>query len=295
LTLVAELAWRWSYGAALLLTAAFAITEYLKSLPVDRFDQMALSGILPPLVVPAIKHIFAGSGPALVRTLFVTVFALALLWWPAATAGRIAILSTFATRARFRTMAALEALRLLVRLSYALAVLGAAAASWLLTRNIAETGVNGFWMVFLPLTLAASILAAIAQRYTRVAQVVSAVRGIGCADSIAQSFTLISREPAQFTWTGIIFAIARLALWAYGFGGAFFILGIVAQAPGAVLLAIFLLYLMVYSVARNAIELARTAALVRIVQWSDRPPVHPAFSDMSASPPQLLLAPTRGI
>src|SRR5579864_6470803 len=89
---MAEIAWRWSLGAAacLLLTAAFL--QYLGTLPVTNADLLFLRSRQPFLISEAIAHIFRGSGLRLVMVLAVTLAALAAGWVLTASFSRAASL-----------------------------------------------------------------------------------------------------------------------------------------------------------------------------------------------------------
>jgi hypothetical protein len=72
----AEIAWRWSYGTALVVLVAASILEYLDTLPVNNADLFLLSTRHPLLVSRAINDILRGSTFRFVMA--ATVLALAL-------------------------------------------------------------------------------------------------------------------------------------------------------------------------------------------------------------------------
>lgn len=55
---LAEIAWRWSFGAAAGLLLIFSFFEYLDTLPVSQGDLLLLRTSQPVLVSRAVVHIF---------------------------------------------------------------------------------------------------------------------------------------------------------------------------------------------------------------------------------------------
>ena len=85
---LAEIAWRWSFGAAACVVMSVGLREYLATLPVSNFDRVLLRSRYPTLVFEALAHIFRGSIPRLVLASVVIFSALALLWILLASVGR---------------------------------------------------------------------------------------------------------------------------------------------------------------------------------------------------------------
>jgi hypothetical protein len=89
---MAEIAWRWSLGAAASLLLSFAFLQYLDTLPVTNADLLFLRSRQPFLISQAIAHIFRGSGLRLVMVMAVTLAALAAGWVVTASFSRAASL-----------------------------------------------------------------------------------------------------------------------------------------------------------------------------------------------------------
>src|ERR1700683_3325723 len=90
----AEIAWRWSFGAAAALLITLACFEYLDTLPVTRSDLILLRTRQPVLISQVIGHIVRGSGFRLVEALIVLALALTVAWIFVAALGRVATLKT---------------------------------------------------------------------------------------------------------------------------------------------------------------------------------------------------------
>lgn len=87
----AEIAWRWSFGAALLISLAFCFKEYLGTLLVGRSEMFLLGTRQPALVGHALQQIFRGSAPRLIASLIVIAIVFMLGWAITASLGRAAV------------------------------------------------------------------------------------------------------------------------------------------------------------------------------------------------------------
>src|SRR5271168_3987230 len=76
----AEIAWRWSFGAAAGLLITLSGFEYLDTLPVTRGDLVLLRTRQPVLISQAVGHIVHGSGFRLVEAFVVLALALTVGW-----------------------------------------------------------------------------------------------------------------------------------------------------------------------------------------------------------------------
>ena len=89
---MAEIAWRWSVGAAACLLLSFAVFEYLDTLPLSNADLLLLRSRQPFLISQAIAHLFRGSGFRFALAMIVSFTALAAGWTIVAALGRAATL-----------------------------------------------------------------------------------------------------------------------------------------------------------------------------------------------------------
>jgi hypothetical protein len=85
---LAEVAWRWSFGAATAALLAFGFVEYLDSLPVSAGDLLLLESNRRALISRAISDIPHGSGPRLAESVILSVCLLAISWVVLASLGR---------------------------------------------------------------------------------------------------------------------------------------------------------------------------------------------------------------
>lgn len=105
---LAEVVWRWSFGAAAVVLVGLGILEYLHTLPVSPTDLLMLRTGHPVLVSNALSHIARGSGLRLVAVFLVLFTTLAMLWILLASIGRAATLDILIGYIRTRAHAVLD-------------------------------------------------------------------------------------------------------------------------------------------------------------------------------------------
>jgi hypothetical protein len=115
---VAEVLWRWSFGAAFCLLLALCFAEYLRSLPVSKAQLLLIGSGQAVLVVKALQQILAGSSPRLIRAFFLLAVASAVGWVILASIGRAVTLQGLLAdrelptqKVTFRSMLGLSVLR----------------------------------------------------------------------------------------------------------------------------------------------------------------------------------------
>src|SRR3989442_2708152 len=87
---LAEIVWRWSFGAAVALLVGFACFEYLDTLLLSGGDLLLLRTAQPVLVSQAIQHIFRGSAWRVIETAAVLALTLGIVWVVVASLARAA-------------------------------------------------------------------------------------------------------------------------------------------------------------------------------------------------------------
>ncbi len=105
---LAEVAWRWSFGAAAFVLIGLGFLEYLHTLPVSPTDMLMLRTGHPMLVSNALSHIARGSGFRLVLAFVFLFSTLAVLWILLASIGRAATLDALITYIRKQARIALQ-------------------------------------------------------------------------------------------------------------------------------------------------------------------------------------------
>ncbi len=77
---LAEIAWRWAFGAAAIVSSAFLILEYFRTLPVSAADLFLLRTRHPLLISRALGDIFQGSAIRLGKSVFLLFILLSIAW-----------------------------------------------------------------------------------------------------------------------------------------------------------------------------------------------------------------------
>jgi hypothetical protein len=89
---LAEIAWRWSFGAACVTLLVISCLEYLDTLPVSPGDLLLLRSRQPALIWHAMARIFSGSALRAITTLVALAVAFSIAWLGMASLGRFATL-----------------------------------------------------------------------------------------------------------------------------------------------------------------------------------------------------------
>ncbi|MBV9086227.1 MAG: hypothetical protein JOY79_01970, partial [Acidobacteriaceae bacterium] len=90
---LAEVAWRWAFGAAAIALSGAALLVYLNSLTVSSAELWGLRSRTPWLVVDAVVRILRGSGPRFLLTALLVTFGLSVARIVAVSLGRAATLA----------------------------------------------------------------------------------------------------------------------------------------------------------------------------------------------------------
>lgn len=101
---LAEVSWRWSFGAAACVLLSLGFIAYLDTLPIDRTDLLLLRTGQPVLIAKAFSHILHGSALRVALASIVLFSALALLWILLASVGRGATLLSLLDYIRERAL-----------------------------------------------------------------------------------------------------------------------------------------------------------------------------------------------
>src|ERR1700688_2862063 len=104
----AEIAWRWSFGAAAGVLLVFSFFEFLDTLPVSNGDLVLLRTRQPILISRAVLDIFRGSSFRLLETVAVLAVTMGAAWVVVASLGRAATLGALVARFRESDGASLQ-------------------------------------------------------------------------------------------------------------------------------------------------------------------------------------------
>jgi len=102
---LAEIAWRWSFGAAAATLAVLSFFEYLDTLTVTRGDLLLLRTRQPALISEVLRHALRGSGLRFIAALIVLSLALLIGWTVIAAWARAATINALLDYLRRRSQA----------------------------------------------------------------------------------------------------------------------------------------------------------------------------------------------
>lgn len=292
----AEIAWRWSFGAATGALLVFSFFEYLDTLPVTNSDLVLLRTRQPILISRAVLDIFRGSSFRLFETVAVLAVALGVAWVVVASLGRAATLSALV--AHFRESDALASLqheekswRLpsvfalnLFRIGATLAaVVGCLAAVLLAATSSRQSDISPGSAFLIALTVITLVWLAwsIVNWFLSLAAIFVVARGRDTFGSIAAAVDLCATRPGSIFAAGTCFGLAHIAAFVVASSAIGFPLGFAAVLPAAVMLGGVLLVALLYLAIADFIYIGRLAAYVAMVEL---PESSVALSDSGRAP-----------
>ena len=257
--MAAELAWRWSLGAALIMLSVAGSIELLKSITV--IGGNPLSGLQARLAMIAAAWI-GGT---------------AFLWILAAASGRCATLPllfrTLPVSARFRAQAGIAFLRAALALAGGLALVFAAR----LAANIASTAEDskfGWWfLAFVPSAMLIGFCWMVVQWFLGIAPVFAAAEQQDTLGAISRAVGLFRDRPGAMFLIGLAFAFlhAAVAFGAWIAGWAF--MASLAQWSGTAALVGLAVVMFGYCAVADTLRLARLGAYAAMVEDAQQPTV----------------------
>ncbi|MCI0352060.1 MAG: hypothetical protein L0Z53_21785 [Acidobacteriales bacterium] len=270
----AEVAWRWSFGAAALLLTAGTVAGYLDGLAVTDRDLWALGSRNQDLVAAAIAHIFQGTGPRLLRALAVLFLLLGFLWSVAASLGRTVTLRTLieaAPSARWSSMFGLHLTRAALAVCTLVAAFGTILfAAWISSSPDADGFVRPNETSYLLILLATLPLLVLLWNYLNwilsLAPIFVIHDGFSTLNSIARAIRTSRERRASLLGAAALFTVLRLIALAVLLMASLFVMAIFSAAGFRVMLAALILLSLAYFVVVDFLYVARLAANVEICQ-----------------------------
>jgi hypothetical protein len=209
---LAEIGWRWAFGALVCVAAIVAGVEWLDSIPVSERNLLLLRSMAPPLVADAIRHIFAGSGPRFMKVLLILGPSLALFWVFAVALGRGATIGRllgreFASARCLRALLNLSFLRLGLGLVTISAFVGAAA----LVIRPADDNPATFGLALLVLWTAIASVWSTLNWVLSVAPIFAVRQNLGAFGAISETVNFSAKLYGALFATGLWFWLMRLS------------------------------------------------------------------------------------
>jgi len=314
---LAEVAWRWSFGAAACVLLGLGLIEYLDTLPVSNLDLLLMRTRQPWLISQAFAHIFHGSCLRFVLAGVLMFSALAIVWIFIASFGRAAILDTIlnyirgraaqhsapqvlATTAdnkaaqstpwRFRSLVGLHFLRAALALAACAGCVGAIILAGLVS---SDTDPHLALAFFLAVTIVCLVWLAWSSVswFLEIASIVVVSKRKDAFGALASAVALCRDRFGSVMAVGTWFGIAHLVLFIVATSVVTFPLAFVRVLPvGFVLIAVILLTLAYFAVV-DTLQVGRLAGYVAVLEAppaplvavSALPPVIPAPATATSS------------
>jgi hypothetical protein len=297
----AEIAWRWSFGAAAGLLIALSCFEYLDTLPVTRSDLLLLRSRQPVLISRAVGNIVRGSGGRLVEALVVLGLALLLGWILIAAFARTATIAALLEyfreqpepeiRWRLDPLMGLNFLRAAVSVA---AIVGCCAGFALsgMASTPEETGM-AFQLAMIIFALV-WLTWSVVNWFLSLAAIFAVANGRDTLGAIADAVDLLQRRSGPVFAVGTSFGLAHFAALIVAGIAAAFPLGLSAAFSGRAVLASLIVIALMYFAVADFLYMGRLAAYVAIVELPAEPRFQPSAVSLQPSgkvdPNELILS-----
>lgn len=299
---LAEVSWRWSFGAAACVLFGLSFIAYLDTLPVTRTDQLLLRTGHPVLVAKAFSHILHGSALRVVLASIVLFSALALLWILLASLGRGATLlplldhirqraSHFANAAgaaaapttskavsveaadnwRFRSLAGLNFLRAALTLAAGAAVIGAAIIAGFVSTKSSPHPALAFLVAAIAIVLLWLIWSSISW-FLSIASIFVVRQGKDTFAALSTAVDLCRERLGPVVAVGTWFGLAHLVLFLIATSIVAFPFAFFPLVPLGVVLISVLLMTLLYFAFVDTLYIGRLAGYVAILEAPPMPP-----------------------
>jgi len=292
---LAEIAWRWSFGAAASLLLALSFFEYLDTLPVSKGDLLLLRTTQPALIFRAALHIFRGSAFRVVDTAVVLALTLGAAWVVVASLARAATLKALLAYFdqddspasdlpgektwRLRSLFGLNFLRL----ASTLAAITGCMAAVLLGRSAStpdDPAPGSALLIMLAVALLVWFAWSTLNWFLSLAAIFVVADGQDTFGAIAAAVSLCRIRAGSVFAIGTWFGLAHLTAFAVASSVAAFPLAFTAILPAGAVLSGVLLVTLLYFAITDFLYAGRLAAYVAILKM----PVLPVIAEPAPLP-----------
>jgi len=282
---LAEIAWRWSFGAAAGLLVAFSFFEYLDTLPVSKGDLLLLRTTQPALISRALLHVFRGSGSRVVETAVVLLLALGIAWVVVASLARAATMkallayfreSEISTRKRaegnwqLRSLFGLNLFRLGTAVAATVGFVAAILLGETATRP-ADPALGSALLLTLTVAMLVWFTWSTLNWLLSLAAIFVLADGQDTFGAIAAAVDLCQTRPGSVFAAGTWFGLAHLTAFVLATSIVAFPLGFATVLPAGVVLGGVLLVTLIYFAITDFLYIGRLAAYVAMVELPEAP------------------------
>ncbi len=284
---LAEIAWRWTFGVAALALTIACFSAYLNSLTVSRIEHLALRSHSPWLVVGAIGHILYGSGPHLARIAAILLPSLFVLWIAAASFGRTATLKALLRRDRIALgpQLGLNILRASLTLASLIGYLGALILAGHAAAADGDNRVAIFLLIFVVLATVISIVRSRVNWFFYLAEIFAARDDGETFTAISKAAGLFRRNARRFLGTGAVFGTIHGVLFAFAAIAWLLPLSLTGKLPASVTAVLLATITLSYFALCDFLYIARLAAYIALDEQDRTPPAARVAAAPEAAPP----------
>jgi hypothetical protein len=287
---LAEIAWRWSFGAAAVLLGTYTLGAYFDSLTVQPSDMFLLRTRQPAFIAQAMAHIFSGSGGRLIDGVIILFVALSLAWILIASLGRAATLRALLGQlpdappisgGGFGTLLGLNFLRAAVLLATLVGTIAALGLGGLATSKdpLAIGAASELSMAVLALVWGAGYLLnwflSLASIFSGIATPDSENRRSSTASAIGSAFDFCQERFVGVLTTNTWFGFSHLA--AAAFAGTLILipLSLAALLPEKLIFACAIVIALIYCAVADFLCVGKLAAYLYLRTMPEPPPPVP--------------------
>jgi len=282
---VAEIAWRWSFGAAVAALLTFSLLEYLDTLSITRGEVLLLKTRQPVLISQVLQHVFRGSGFRVMESVIVLGVTLTAAWIVVAGLARAATMKALLAyfRTRLEPSSDVETAKMRLRSFFGLnffhvaitvaAAVGCLAAFLLagLASPIADPAPGAAFLVFLLVMMLVWLVWSTLHWLLTLASIFAAADGQDTFGAVAAAVDLCRRRAGPVLAVGTWFGLSHLAAFFVASTAAGAVLGFARMLPPGLILGGILLVTLLYFAVADYLCVGRLAACVAILEWPGPP------------------------
>jgi hypothetical protein len=277
----AEIAWRWSFGAAAGLLLAFSFFEYLDTLPVSRGDLLLLRTAQPVFISQALRHIFRGSALRVIEVTAVLALTLGIAWVVIASLGRAATIRALLAHFRdnnisaanqpekknwhLRSLYTLNSFRVGTTLAAAVGLLASVLLGGAVSRPDNPAPASAL-LIALTVAMLVWISWSTLNWFLSLAVIFVVADGQDTFGAMAAAAGLCLNRPGAVFAAGTWFGLAHLTAFAVATSVVAFPLGLASVLPAGVVVGGVLLVTLLYFAIADFLYVGRLAAYVAIIE-----------------------------
>src|SRR5437773_2388246 len=289
---LAEIAWRWTFGIAVVVLLTFSTVEFLDTLPVGRGEFLLFRSGRTLLILKAIQHILRGSLPRAAALTFLLAVMLSLAWIALASVGRATTLDALLQYFRQRgilnlpTRSTVPMLRSLAGLNFLRVAMTAAAALASLGAFIIASGLGSSARATVLLWILLMLVAVTWSRlnwWLSTAPIFVAARTNDALKGLAAVIDLYTQRRWSFFAIAAWFNIGHVLAFALASFAATVALVLAYRFPGLALAATVIV-LFIYLAVVDFLHVARLAAYMSLLTGAPSTPVSAIKSSPELGP-----------